>query len=246
MPKGLTTLLCRLCGCGINHQDNLTLLLLCSWTLIYLPYSSLPQRLRSDATNTKVPSGTWISYMQFANTEEKDRRQKGNPPHKCPQVTGLQIWHWLIYLPSAPAQKRVQQLKSNERRSNKNKRTASDVGSKDDQIVTQEVIRSMTGETPGLRRHVGGKKNKTIFLSKHLWKNVLLLNCCCWSRDPHWRRCCWISMFVRDGHSRETHRIPARHVLQQLAAHPVAASHLISRVNKGSRTRQRLLQYSIN
>lgn len=166
MPKGLTTLLCRLCGCGINHQDNLTLLLLCSWTLIYLPYSSLPQRLRSDATNTKVPSGTWISYMQFANTEEKDRRQKGNPPHKCPQVTGLQIWHWLIYLPSAPAQKRVQQLKSNERRSNKNKRTASDVGSKDDQIVTQEVIRSMTGETPGLRRHVGGKKNKTIFFIK--------------------------------------------------------------------------------
>lgn len=68
MPKGLTTCFRRVCGCGINHRDNLTLLLLCSWTLIYLPYSSLPQWLHSDAANTKVPSGTWISYMQFANT----------------------------------------------------------------------------------------------------------------------------------------------------------------------------------
>lgn len=66
--KGLTTRFCRVCSCGINHQDKLTLLLLCSWTLIHLPYSSLPQWLRSDEANNKVPSGKWIAYMQFANT----------------------------------------------------------------------------------------------------------------------------------------------------------------------------------
>lgn len=66
--KGLTTHFCRVCSCGINHQDKLTLLLLCSWTLIHLPYSSLPQWLRSDEANNKVPSGKWIAYMQFANT----------------------------------------------------------------------------------------------------------------------------------------------------------------------------------
>lgn len=56
----------------------------------------------------------------------------------------------------------MQQLKSNERRSNNNKRKTSDVGSKDDEIVTQEVIRLPMGETLGLRRRVREKKKLSI------------------------------------------------------------------------------------
>lgn len=129
---------------------------------------------------------------------------------------------------------------------------ASDVGSKDDEIVTQEVIRSTMGEAGARKRE--REKNKTTATKHRLFyqnsrgetfpaadaaaEPPIFLNCCGWSRDACWRRCCWICTFVRDGLSGgNTHRIPARHILQQLAAHPVAASHLISRLNKGSRRR---------
>lgn len=151
--------------------------------------------------------------------------------------------------PAALEQKRVQQLKSNDRRSNKNKRKTSDVGSKDDDWNAGS---NKVNDGPGLRRRVREREKKQIIV--YFLKTVggklpaadasahplIFLSGWHWSGDVCWRPAVG-TLFVKDGPSRGTHRIPATHVLQQLAAHPLAASHLISRVNKGSRTRWRLL-----
>lgn len=62
--------------------------------------------------------------------------KKEMPPHKCLQVTGLlDLTATRFSPPAAAAQERAQQLKSNEKRSDGNKREASDVASNDGEMV---------------------------------------------------------------------------------------------------------------